>query len=818
MPAIFISHSSKDNKVSDNIKLWLAKLGFERVFLDFDKDTGLGAGLEWEKQLYEEVARCHAVLLILTPNWIASKWCFVELQQARALGKVIIPVVCADLGGQRVLPDVQAIELIDWNPDALARIESRLNAIANELARGFRFDPSRPPYPGIFAFEAEDAAIYFGRDDETRAVIERLDARRTQGGPRFVLIVGASGSGKSSLLKAGVLPQLSRRRTHWLALPSIRPEKMPVEALARAIAYYRGESGLWREWHSKLVGPDGVAALSNLVGDIRIGEGRTATVLLSIDQFEELFTIADESERETFLKLLASAINPLRDLPLLAVATGRADVLHGLLEKSALASLTETFSLLPMPLERLPRLIEGPAVVGGLSVEKGLAERIVRDVENPDALPLLAYTLHLLSIRCFTEKRLTLDAYMSLGEAGLNPVQNSVRLAADQAVGANANEGELSALRDAFVPHLVRLRLDDARRVRRPAPLSDLPHGADRLIRALITARLLTVRSDGPSPIVEVAHEALFDAWPTLKNWLDREQSFLSDIERVKDAYSIWEKAPASDQPTALLSGLLLSRARDWLIKYPTRFEGTTMGQLHAFIIASHRRAQRRRIALSALGGLVFLLACAVVAPMAYSEYIRRTALDCDLYAAEEDNTAHVPGVEYDKIITDVAIPACERAVAAQSNNPRLIHNLARSLDKANRHAEAVGWYAKAADLKWSWSQNNLGILYLKGEGTARNFALGVRFIREAADQNNRQAIVSYTKTDFTSLFDNSPNRAALLEQALLGKGYLKSNAVEEKWTAALSEAIEAFKSENNLTEKGITLRVLDRLGVVDSL
>ena len=77
---------------------------------------------------------------------------------------------------------------------------------------------------------------------------------------------------------------------------------------------------------------------------------------------------------------------------------------------------------------------------------------------------------------------------------------------------------------------------------------------------------------------------------------------------------------------------------------------------------------------------------------------------------------------------------------------------------------------------------------------------------------------MSYTKTDFTSLFDNSPNRAALLEQALLGKGYLKSNAVEEKWTAALSEAIEAFKSENNLTEKGITLRVLDRLGVVDSL
>ena len=70
----------------------------------------------------------------------------------------------------------------------------------------FKLDPGRPPYPGIHAFEAEDAAIYFGRDDETRAVIEKLDARRTQGGARFLLVIGASGAGKSSLLKAGVLP------------------------------------------------------------------------------------------------------------------------------------------------------------------------------------------------------------------------------------------------------------------------------------------------------------------------------------------------------------------------------------------------------------------------------------------------------------------------------------------------------------------------------------------------------------------------------------------------------------------------------------
>ena len=152
---------------------------------------------------------------MLTPNWLDSKWCFAELTAARALGKVILPVMCAPIGERHVLPEIQSVDLIDWNADGLDRMEQRLHAIADELARGFPLDPHRPPFPGIHAFEAEDAAIYFGRDEETRAVIEQLDARRTQGGARLFVIIGASGAGKSSLLKAGVLPQLGRRRVQW---------------------------------------------------------------------------------------------------------------------------------------------------------------------------------------------------------------------------------------------------------------------------------------------------------------------------------------------------------------------------------------------------------------------------------------------------------------------------------------------------------------------------------------------------------------------------------------------------------------------------
>jgi tetratricopeptide (TPR) repeat protein len=638
MPAIFISHSSRDRKAADDVKAALARLRFENVFLDFDKDSGIGAGESWEKRLYEELARCHAVVLVLTPGWLASKWCFAELTQARAQGKVILPIICEPLGEPFVLPDIQAVDLMDWNAEGLARLEQRLNAITDELARGFRLDPSRPPYPGIHAFEAEDAAIYFGRDDETRAVLERLEARRTQGGARLLVTIGASGSGKSSLLKAGVLPQLARRRGQWLPLPTIRPERAPLEAVAKAIAYALGAPDAWEDWHRQLGGAGGVDAFEQLLKKLRVGDARAATVLLPIDQFEEVFTVATADERGAFLGLLAGVLDPARGLPLMVLATGRSDVLDGLIDAGDLAHLYETIPLAPMPLERVPRLVEGPALVAGLNVEQGLAEQVARDVESSEALPLLAQALALLYRGGSRDKRLTIADYVALGDRGrgLNPIQNSVRLAADQAIAGlrpAPTDVEHAALRDAFVPHLVRVRLDDGKRLRQPARLSELPSGARRLIDALIEARLLSTR-DG---LVEVAHEALFAAWPTLDQWLTDEQAFLTDLERIRAAQEIWAQAPSSDKAGALLHGLLLSRARDWLIKYPQRFAGGAIVPLRDFIAASAaaedarsaraRKVRRRLFQATAAAAIVFA-AIAAVAGWQYvaAEHARRAA------------------------------------------------------------------------------------------------------------------------------------------------------------------------------------------------
>src|ERR1700676_1232881 len=134
MPAIFISYSGLDRPIASETKTALKRFGYEQLFLDFDKETGFDAGENWEKRLYEELSRCHAVILVLTPNWLASKWGVVELCQARALGKVILPVVCEPIGERVVLPDLQSVDLLDWNAGGLAKLERRLRAITNELA------------------------------------------------------------------------------------------------------------------------------------------------------------------------------------------------------------------------------------------------------------------------------------------------------------------------------------------------------------------------------------------------------------------------------------------------------------------------------------------------------------------------------------------------------------------------------------------------------------------------------------------------------------------------------------------------------------
>src|ERR1700730_5878709 len=112
MARIFISHSSLDNEAATRMKTWLASQGFESAFLDKDKTSGIPPGADWERTLYREVEQSQAVVIIQTPNWLASKWCFAEFTQARALGKAIFPAIEGPSGDTLLLPDIPTLNLL----------------------------------------------------------------------------------------------------------------------------------------------------------------------------------------------------------------------------------------------------------------------------------------------------------------------------------------------------------------------------------------------------------------------------------------------------------------------------------------------------------------------------------------------------------------------------------------------------------------------------------------------------------------------------------------------------------------------------------
>jgi len=615
MARVFISHSSRDRTAAVEMKAWLEQEGFEAPFLDFDKHSGIPPGADWEKTLYREIDLSQALIILQTANWEQSKWCFAEYTQARALGKPIFQLIDGPEASKSlpIASDLQRLNLSPNRATALAQLKRQLSLIALHGQGGFGWSATRPPYPGLLAFEAEDAAIYFGRDEEIRGLIECLTARRTVGGPHLVVLLGASGSGKSSLLRAGVIPRLQRSGQGWLTLPPMRPHAHPCQGLAQVLALGLGRGPQWRDLERELLQAEASATLlpffHHLGADLRMAAAvADGPILIAIDQAEELFSVADSEEASRFFQILSQVMHP--DLPFLAVMTLRSDALARLQAAEGLTVPFEQVSLPPLPMERIPQVIEGPAHVAGLAVEPAFVQAAVADAETEDALPLLAFALRELVDRFGSARALTLDSYRALGDpvAGLSPLENAVRRAADEVIrNRNPNAVELGALRDAFVPAMARVN-DQGDYARRAAPWLDLPKAAWPLLEDLVRARLLISR---PLPstgerVVEVAHEALLRKWPLLRSWLDDAREFLIGRQQLEQDLREWQAAGC--QPVGLLSGLKLNRARIWLGERPQQLGEEVRRYVEASVDAAleeeRRRRRRRQLVMAGLSGL----------------------------------------------------------------------------------------------------------------------------------------------------------------------------------------------------------------------
>jgi TPR repeat protein len=195
----------------------------------------------------------------------------------------------------------------------------------------------------------------------------------------------------------------------------------------------------------------------------------------------------------------------------------------------------------------------------------------------------------------------------------------------------------------------------------------------------------------------------------------------------------------------------------------------------------------------------------------------RAAPLPCDLLAAHPDNNVFVAGVELDTIDPAKAVPACRAAVAANPTNPRLIYNLARSLERQGAAREAMELYRRSAEIGYEHAQNDLGNALLLGRGVRQDVPEALNMLSRAHRQGNRKALITYAMLDRSGLFERSTRRASALQSALQGEGLLPpphSGKLDQRTRAA----VEVFKRVAGVGGQGITFEVIHMLGLADQL
>ena len=496
--------------------------------------------------------------------------------------------------------------------DALATGDLARALRGADVPAGLPTESGECPYRGLEAFREEDAPLYFGREQDTALLIEGL---RTT---RFVGVLGPSGSGKSSLVRAGLLPAVRRGAIPggeaWRVVEVV-PGEHPLGALAAGLGQLPGAGA---PSPADLAADERALdlAVARALSDRPEGE----RVMVLVDQLEEAFTLcADAGERAAFLGNLVYAAT-IPGGRVVVVAAMRADFYHRLAEHPELRALVSTHQHLvgPMDARALRRAIEGPARHAGLELEPGLTRRILTDVaDRPGTLPLLEHLLVELWKRR-RDRTLTLEAYAASGGV-------------EGALARRANEvyGTMPAERQAIARRIL-LRLtqpgegtEDTRRRALRSELVTRPEeqaAVDGVIDALAEARLVTTARDDVTgeSVVEVTHEALLRGWPELRGWIDEDRDRLRAERRLSDAAVEWDRGGREDGALYRGARLLTWQERDRSALNPAEMEFLAAGDALAERERETRR-RRARIALGALGAVAV-----VVAGLAIFAFIQR--------------------------------------------------------------------------------------------------------------------------------------------------------------------------------------------------
>ena len=448
------------------------------------------------------------------------------------------------------------------------------------------------PYVGLAAFQPWDAEWFFGREQ----LVDDLVARVRSG--RFLAVFGASGSGKSSLLRAGLLPRIgddngagTGTRPTMLITPGAHPLD---ECAVRLAAIVGGTAAALREEISR-----DTRALHLTVLQALVGKPPEAELVLVVDQFEEVFTLcASARERAAFIAALLMAAQSANSRTRVVLGM-RADFYARCSDHPDLVSALQDAQLLvgPMSTDELRRAISRPAARVGSTVEGALLARVVADATGQaNVLPLVSHALR----EIWRRRRgntLTLAGYEAAGG-----IQQALAQSAEEVYSAlTPRQAELA--RSIFLRLVVLSERNDDTKRRLSRREFDLDHSdTGAVLEALAHARLITLDTD----TVEITHEALLYAWPRLRGWITEDRASLLVQQQVTDAAATWDRE--GRDTSALYRGSRLTSAVEWAGHHPDALLGNRVRDFVDASVRHQRRGARlRRAAVVVLAVLVLV-------------------------------------------------------------------------------------------------------------------------------------------------------------------------------------------------------------------
>lgn len=657
----FISYDHDDR---DFVEKFGADLEKEQFVIWIDSE-GLQPGTRnWEDSVRSAIMASSALLLIATPGSRKSLYVQDELAIADMYDRPIIPFWARgeqwidsipmgmgkaqyidvrtseayQHGLKRIIPTLRTLQVAGKNGDKAATAEvtvlrdgqgetsNRSTSTHHGVASAPVIEPNtiltpRNPYKGLRAFREDEQQDFFGRERFLDELVKAVEAHKHE---RILPIIGPSGSGKSSLVIAGLLPRLQHDAVPgsegWYYLPTIVPGTHPLEGLALALKSALPDS--FTDIQRDLENPN--ARGLHLRACQIVAQQNNPRIVLYIDQFEELFTQLDvdneahETERKQFINLLVAAVSE-RSGPMTILLSMRADFYDRPMNYPGLGKLIETYgrSVLPMSVAELYEVVQKPALLPDvqLNFEDGLQAELVFEIRDQlGGLPLLQFALDQLFYHR-DGQRLTLDAYRRIGG-----VRGALARHAEDTYESLGSE-EYKSLARALFLRLIEPGLSELDTTRRRAnvdefQLSDAQQTTNmqHVIATFVSARLLVADQGTVSNTIEVSHEALIREWKRLNGWLDEARDDIQLQQEINADVREW--VSRSYPPDRLYRGSQLHDALEWTRRNtPSQKE---MEFLNVSQVAEQRFARRQRLRTYTILALVFSVLVVVVGALIF--------------------------------------------------------------------------------------------------------------------------------------------------------------------------------------------------------